>query len=163
MLDQITQKTKPTQNKQGASGTIDQIEFVKYFRRCIYPLLGNFLLGQENSIVILDNASVHFHPEIQKMCDEKKAYLLFLSPYSPDFNPIEKMFHIYKSALRRLAGRSMTDKEKHIDALLAVTSDMTINEFRHYSVPMGKFISNKSKREIAELLIVSYAIKKLKR
>ena len=57
----------------------------------------------------------------------------------------------------------MTDKEKHIDALLAVTSDMAINEFRHCGVPMGNFISNKSKRKIAELLIVSHVIKKLKR
>ena len=37
-----------------------------------------------------------------RLIEKAGAYVLFLPPFSPDFNPIEKMFHVYKAALKRL-------------------------------------------------------------
>jgi DDE superfamily endonuclease len=44
----------------------------------------------KNSVLVMDNASFH-HPErIREMCEEAGAKLVYLPPYSPDFNPIEE-------------------------------------------------------------------------
>ncbi|CAL7961061.1 hypothetical protein MIDIC_240056 [Alphaproteobacteria bacterium] len=40
--------------------------------------------------VIMDNVSFHKSQNTRKMIEEAKCYLLFLPPYSPDLNPIEK-------------------------------------------------------------------------
>ena len=54
-----------------------------------------------NSVLVLDNASIHHRGNVQTLCDEKGIVLEYLSPYSPDFNPEEKAFGILKSKLRR--------------------------------------------------------------
>ena len=53
-----------------------------------------------HSVVILDNCSVHHVPEAVKSVEEVGALLLFLPPYSPDFNPIEEAFSKVKSTLK---------------------------------------------------------------
>jgi transposase len=40
--------------------------------------------------VIMDNARFHRKKQLQNICEKAGAELLFLPPYSPDFNPIEK-------------------------------------------------------------------------
>ena len=46
-----------------------------------------------NSLVILDNASIHgYGVELRALVGPVGAKVLFLPPYSPDFNPIEKLF-----------------------------------------------------------------------
>ena len=55
-----------------------------------------------HSIVIMDNCSIHHVPGIKEMIEETGALLLFLPPYSPDFNPIEEAFSKVKSVLRKL-------------------------------------------------------------
>ena len=45
-----------------------------------------------NSTLILDNAPFHNRCDLEKIVKNKKHRLLFLPPYSPDFNPIEKTF-----------------------------------------------------------------------
>jgi transposase len=41
-------------------------------------------------VVIMDNAASHEAPETARLIEKAGATLLFLSPYSPDFNPIAK-------------------------------------------------------------------------
>jgi len=40
----------------------------------------------------MDNASFHHNPTIKTMCSDAGVKLLYLPPYSPDFNPIEEFF-----------------------------------------------------------------------
>lgn len=54
-----------------------------------------------NSVIVLDNASIHHNGEIRAMCSEYGVFVVHLSPYSPDYNPIEKGFDLTKSHLRR--------------------------------------------------------------
>ena len=70
-------KEKETATRGGASGTIDQIEFEKYFRRFIFPLLGSYEKNEPHSIVILDNASIHFSPAIKKRL-KKKGHIYYI-------------------------------------------------------------------------------------
>lgn len=50
----------------------------------------------ENATVIMDNAAFHKTAETRKIFNESIFDLLYLPPYSPDFNPIEQDFAILK-------------------------------------------------------------------
>jgi len=47
-------------------------------------------------VVIMDNAAFHKSPDTMRLIGHAGATLLFLSPYSPDFNPIEHDFAALK-------------------------------------------------------------------
>ena len=67
-----------------------------------------FLLPTLNKgdVVILDNLSAHKGNEIRELIESVGAELWFLPPYSPDLNPIEKMWSKVKSILRKLKART---------------------------------------------------------
>ncbi|MGL5720044.1 MAG: transposase [Alphaproteobacteria bacterium] len=52
--------------------------------------------------LILDNAAFHKSPKTRFLIEQAKCYLLFLSTYSPDLNPIENCWHQIKATLRPL-------------------------------------------------------------
>lgn len=54
-----------------------------------------------NSVLIMDNCSIHHGGRVAELAEARGVRLLYLPPYSPDFNPIEKAFAILKSHLRR--------------------------------------------------------------
>ncbi len=47
-------------------------------------------------VVVMDNASFHKSPETRELIEKAGCKLLFLPPYSPDFNPIEKYWAVLK-------------------------------------------------------------------
>jgi hypothetical protein len=53
------------------------------------------------SIILMDNASAHQSLRVQALCDAAGIRLVFLPPYSPDYNPIEQTFRVLKSWVRR--------------------------------------------------------------
>jgi transposase len=48
----------------------------------------------------MDNARIHHHGDIAALCERAHVLLIYLLPYSPDLNPIEKVFSVVKSHLR---------------------------------------------------------------
>jgi transposase len=54
-----------------------------------------------NSVLVMDNATIHHRGVIERLCEEVGVLLLYLSPTSPDFNPIERTFKVLKDRLRR--------------------------------------------------------------
>ena len=54
------------------------------------------------SVFIIDNASFHRSDKIQQMCGDAGVILLYLPPYSPDFNPIKEMFRELKTYIRQV-------------------------------------------------------------
>jgi len=54
----------------------------------------------------MDNLGAHYDHEAILRIERGGARVLFLPPYSPDFNPIEKMWSKIKSLLRKLEARS---------------------------------------------------------
>jgi transposase len=83
----------------GASGTLNKQVFIDRLILKILLLLGNFEKGEPRSIVFLDNASIHIDEEIVSLIQSKGACILYNAAFSPDINPIEKMFVIYKAFL----------------------------------------------------------------
>ena len=67
-------------------GSCDTIAFNTWLSAMLCPLL------DENHVVIMDNASFHKGSQTAVLIRESGARLLFLPPYSPELNPIEKDF-----------------------------------------------------------------------
>ncbi len=76
--------------------------------------------------VILDNLNAH---KVLGVREAIEARVLYLPPYSPDFNPIEQVFAKVKALLRAAAARTATDLTLAIaDAFAAVRPDECRND-----------------------------------
>ena len=81
----------------------------------------------KQSIVILDNASIHHTGQAVKAIEETGALIHFLPPYSPDFNPIEEAFSKVKTAMKLLE-ETMTED---IDIItLSAVAEITKDDCR---------------------------------
>ena len=69
-------------------------------------------------VVILDNLPAHKSLAARTAIEERGARLLFLPPYSPDFNPIENAFAKLKALLRKAAARTRDDLYRAIGAAI---------------------------------------------
>lgn len=78
------------------SGYTDTSLFNGWFENILCPAL------QPGQVVILDNASFHKSPALIDMVENVGCRLLFLPPYSPDLNPIEKVWANFKRNLRKV-------------------------------------------------------------
>jgi len=52
---------------------------------------------ENNSVIIMDNARIHHDSELIALLKELGCHVVFLPPYSPDYNPIETAFSTIKS------------------------------------------------------------------
>lgn len=77
--------------------------FAAYARQVLAPTL------RPGDIVILDNLPSHKNLAAREAIEAAGARMLFLPPYSPDFNPIENAFSKLKSILRKAAARTIPD------------------------------------------------------
>jgi transposase len=55
----------------------------------------------KNSVLVLDNARIHRNDKWISIVEELGGHVVFLPPYSPDFNPIETAFSLLKNWLRK--------------------------------------------------------------
>ncbi len=83
------------------NGAINRDAFETYVEKVLVPEL------QRGDIVIMDNLSSHKGPKTRALIEAAGASLLFLPPYSPDFNPIENAFAKLKAMLRKAAERTV--------------------------------------------------------
>jgi transposase len=85
---------------------------------------------QPGDIVILDNLSSYKVSGVEEAIRATGATVLYLPPYSPDFNPIEKFFSKLEALLRKAAKRSIDALWKEIGGLLnALTPGQCTNFF----------------------------------
>jgi transposase len=83
-------------------------------------------------IVVMDNLSSHKNADVVAAIERTGALVWHLPPYSPDFNPIEKMWSKVKEILRSLAARTAETLLDAIGvALSAVTATDAENWFAH--------------------------------
>jgi len=81
-------------------GAMDGEMFLAWVRQGLGPAL------QPNDLVIMDNLATHKVAGVREAIEAAGARLLYLPPYSPDFNPIENLWSKVKQILRRLAPRN---------------------------------------------------------
>ena len=82
-------------------GTVDAERFLQYVNDRLIPTLGLRALGEPRSIVVLDNATIHKDVRIQNAIEASGAEVIWTAAYSPDLNPIERCFALYKKVLIR--------------------------------------------------------------
>ena len=76
------------------TGTTDSALFQYWFEHCLLKE------AEKDSIIILDNASFHKKSILPDLAQKYGCEALFLPPYSPDLNPIEKKWAWLKRKLR---------------------------------------------------------------
>jgi transposase len=81
-------------------GAMNGEAFDLYLENVLVPTL------QSGDIVVMDNLPAHKSARVRTALAEAGAQLMYLPPYSPDFNPIEMAFAKLKAALRKAAARS---------------------------------------------------------
>lgn len=105
-------------------GAMDGELFTLYAEHLLAPTLN------EGDIVILDNLPAHKVTRAREVIEAAGATMLFLPPYSPDFNPIEQAFAKIKALLRKAATRTAEALEAAIaTALEAFTPNECANSF----------------------------------
>ncbi|WP_425416454.1 IS630 family transposase [Oricola indica] len=107
---------------------INRIAFEAYVEQVLVPEL------RHGDIVIMDNLSSHKGPRTRQMIEAAGASLLFLPPYSPDFNPIENAFSKLKAMLRKAAERTIDDLWDRIGSLIPT---FTTQECANYFAAAG--------------------------
>ena len=93
-------------------GAADRAAFREYVRHVLGPTL------RPGDVVVMDNLSVHKDVAVREMIEAREASLVFLPAYSPDFNPIEKMWSKVKESLRGAKARTEQKLLEHIGKAL---------------------------------------------
>ena len=84
-------------------GAMDGDAFEQYIKTQLAPTL------QKGDVVGLDNLPAHKRDGARRAVEKRGAWLLFLPPYAPDFNPIELAFSKFKAHMKRLKPRTIDD------------------------------------------------------
>jgi len=82
-------------------GATDAMAFETYAERCLAPSL------RPGDVVVMDNLGSHKRPPPIAAIETAGATVRFLPAYSPDLNPIEKLFSKLKAHLRKAKARSI--------------------------------------------------------
>ena len=108
-------------------GAVDGLAFEIYLKHFLLPAL------KAGQIVVMDNLSVHKSTRVKELIEQKGAALLFLPPYSPDFNPIEGVFSKLKGILRKAEARTQGVLVEAMGRALSAISRQDIAAFfAHY-------------------------------
>jgi transposase len=109
--------------------------FETYIEKVLAPTL------REGQVVVMDNLSSHRGSRVRELIEQRGCELIYLPPYSPDFNPIEEAFSKIKGLLRKAEARS---REALIEAMGRAISAVTPQdaqgffEHRGYSLAVQK-------------------------
>ena len=87
-------------------GALDGEAFKVYVKDCLAPEL------KPGQVVVMDNLSVHKVQGIRELVEAAGAKLIYLPPYHPDLNPIEKLWSKIKTLLRTAKARSYDALER---------------------------------------------------
>jgi len=107
-------------------GAINGELFLAYVEKILAPTL------RVGEIVVLDNLSSHKVAGVKELIESAGAEVLYLPPYSPDFNPIELVFSKLKTLVRKSKVRKVEELWKKLGELCDVfTPKECKNYFKH--------------------------------
>lgn len=97
-------------------GATDGEVFRAYVEQVRCPTL------ESGDVVVMDNLGAHKVSGIREDIEAKGAEVIYLPPYSPDWNPIEKCWSKLKTAIRALEARSREALEEAIGQVIKTIS-----------------------------------------
>jgi transposase len=109
-------------------GPMHGAAFLAYVEHVLVPDLA------VGDIVVMDNLASHKVAGVRERIEAAGATLLYLPPYSPDFNPIEMAFSKLKAALRKAAARTKADLW---DAIATAIETFTPTQCENYFAAAG--------------------------
>lgn len=109
-------------------GPINGNWFEAYVEQVLVPTLC------PGDTVVMDNLSSHKRASAKALIEKAGATIMFLPPYSPDFNPIEKAFSKLKALLRKAAERTVDGLWSAIGKLIDFISP---DEAKNYFMSCG--------------------------
>ena len=137
----VTGKPRPYCEQSAAEGWLakttvcastDAEDFLAYLREVLCPAL------RPGQIVVMDNLAAHKVQGVAEALTAVGAELLYRSPCSPHFNPIEPTWFVVKQCLLKLKARSLAALDDAIPIAIARVSKQTVaNCFRNcgYALP----------------------------
>jgi transposase len=104
-------------------GSTTREVFEVFLERVLAPVL------KPGQVVVMDNLSAHKGGRVKEIIESRECELVYLPPYSPDFNPIEQAFSKIKSLLRRVQART---RESLIEAMGRALDAVTVRDAREF-------------------------------
>ena len=104
-------------------GSIDRLTFEAFVIRHLVPQLW------KGAVVVWDNYSIHKGKEIEAAIRSVGAKLIYLPPYSPDFNPVENFWSKVKTILRSIGARTYKDLDL---AISNAYSQVSLKNIHHW-------------------------------
>lgn len=106
-------------------GDVTKIIFREFMEEILLPAT------KEGDIIILDNLRVHKNSFNKKLFEDKGIIIKYIPRYSPEYNPIEMMWSVMKSDIRKKEPREFYDIWRETSlSLLNITPEMTRNWYR---------------------------------
>jgi transposase len=109
-------------------GAMNRDLFDAYVDQILIPTL------KRGDILILDNLSAHKLPDFDDRLAPYGVKVIFLPPYSPDLNPIEKCWSKIKTALRKAKARTF---DALVQALIQAFADISPQDVQHWFAHSG--------------------------
>jgi transposase len=107
-------------------GSTNATVFHTYLEEVLCPTL------ERGRVVVMDNLSAHKGERVRQLIEGKGCELVYLPPYSPDFNPIEQAFSKLKGCLRAACARNRDTLMEVIgEALRTITASDAEGYFEH--------------------------------
>jgi transposase len=109
-------------------GATNREVFETYVERVLAPRL------RPGQVVVMDNLTAHKGERVRELIEGRGCQLIYLPPYSPDFNPIEEAFAKIKGLVRKSEARS---REALVDAIGKGISMVTAEDARGFFAHCG--------------------------
>ena len=124
---------------QVVEGGVGDDAFYKWAVESLAPVLNRYDEHElPNSILLLDNATIHHQPRFIKLLDDIGCLVFYLSPYSPDFSAIEPCFHSLKDWLKRHREEARSSPTLALRTAMeeSVTPQHMVGHFRQCGYPL---------------------------
>ena len=116
-------------------GATNREVFETYVEQILAPTL------RRGQVVVMDNLTAHKGERVRELIERQGCELLYLPPYSPDFNPIEEAFAKIKSLMRKAEARS---REALLEAMSTAISALSAQDARGFLEHCGYRMSVQS-------------------
>jgi transposase len=104
-------------------GPIDGHKFLHFVDSYLAPTL------RDGDVVVMDNLRVHHIEEVEKRLKAVGARPLFLPPYSPERNPIEEIWSLFKRIFRSEEAKTISELINAMKKAVLATTPVKIEAF----------------------------------
>lgn len=109
-------------------GSTTKEVFESYIEHFLAPVL------RPGQLVVMDNLGAHKGVRVRELIESRGCKLLYLPPYSPDYNPIEEAFSKIKGSLRRVGPRT---REGLVEAMSSALDALSAKDARSFFAHCG--------------------------